>query len=101
MAGAQRKPDDSLIENLVAEGPGYSFFRAVQLLHRLSPNLKPVGDIGPPEKEVIRFGVNPALSFPAGDIESISAPKEGATNRQFQLTANFFGDRKSTRLNSS
>ncbi|MCA9645782.1 MAG: type VI secretion system baseplate subunit TssG [Polyangiaceae bacterium] len=91
MAGAQRQPDDSLIERLVQEAPGFSFFQAVQLLHRVSPNLKAVGDVGPPEKEVLRFRVNPELKFAAGDIEDITAPKEGVQHRQFELTANFMG----------
>ena len=91
MAGAQRQPDDSLIERLVQEAPGFSFFQAVQLLHRVSPNLKAVGDVGPTEKEVLRLRVNPELKFAAGDIEDITAPKEGVQHRQFELTANFMG----------
>ncbi|MGE3673129.1 MAG: type VI secretion system baseplate subunit TssG [Polyangiaceae bacterium] len=91
MAGAQRKPDDSLIKQLAEEGHRFAFFQAVQLLHRMSPNLKAVGEVGPPESEVVRFHVNPALVFPAGDIERITAPPEGAQNRRFELTANFLG----------
>ncbi len=91
MAGAQRQPDDSLSLDLARHGSQYSFFQAVQLLHRLSPNLKPVGDIGPPDKEVVRFRANPALKFSAGDIELIQAPSEGSVRKAMVVTANFLG----------
>lgn len=87
MAGPERKPDPALKESLLAEGPHYRFFAAVQLLHRLDPDSVPVGELGPFAREALRFRHSPALVFHPGDVESIQFRENG----QAELTSTFLG----------
>ncbi len=48
------------------------FFQAVRLLERLYPERTPVGLYVTPSSEVVRFSSLPTLSFPAGELDSLS-----------------------------
>lgn len=86
MAGAQRKPDVALIEEVVAEGSRYDFFAAVQLLHRIRTDAVPLGRLGPVREEPLRFRHSTALTFHSSDIESIRQEPNGVV-----LTSTFLG----------
>src|SRR5712671_6660965 len=63
------------------------FFQAVRLLERLFPDRKPVGKFVNPAEEVVHFGANPSLVFPASEIQSLSWDE----NKPCQMTVNFLG----------
>jgi type VI secretion system protein ImpH len=71
MASAQRQHDD-IVAFIEKEGSRFGFFQAVDLLHRLIPNTLPVGELGPPAKEPVRFHHDPSLAFQASDVSSIA-----------------------------
>jgi type VI secretion system protein ImpH len=48
------------------------FFQAVRLLERLYPERNPVGLYVTPSSEVVRFSSLPTLSFPAGELDSLT-----------------------------
>jgi len=86
MAGAQRKPDTALIEEVAAEGSRYDFFAAVQLLHRLRADAVPLGRLGPVRDEPLRFRHSTTLTFHSSDVESIQQDPRGVV-----LTSTFLG----------
>ena len=49
----------------------FRFFQAVRLLERLLPDRSPVGLFENPSREVVRFGANPSMVFPASEIQKI------------------------------
>jgi len=49
----------------------FEFFQAIRLMARTHPQLQVVGRFGNPDSEVARFGANPAVSFPASEIQSL------------------------------
>ena len=71
MAGPERKSNAHLTQLLASEGSRFDFFRAVQLLQRLAGSATPVGELGPPNTEAIRFIHDPRLIFHPSDISSI------------------------------
>lgn len=87
MDGAQRKSNAALGEELAAHGHQFGFFAAVTLLHRLSKQGVPVGELGPLREEVVRFRHATSLSFHSSDIESIIVPENGP----IRLTSTFLG----------
>lgn len=91
MAPPERKPELALIRLLNEQGSRFGFFQAVQLLHRLSPDMVPVGELGPPGDEPVRFKHDPALVFSASDVKSISVELDGGSLGQAQLMATFLG----------
>jgi len=58
-------------EQLFAESYRFDFFQAVRLLERLSRDREPVGGVGPPSHEVVRFRTRVSLAFPASAIHEI------------------------------
>jgi type VI secretion system protein ImpH len=72
MAGPQREPDDALKALLTTGGARFSFFRAVYLAHRLSPDAVAVGELGPAAREPVRFRHDPRLIFHSGDVSQIA-----------------------------
>jgi type VI secretion system protein ImpH len=54
-----------LDEWLFSEAYVFDFFQAVRLLERLAPKRIPVGRVGPPGAEVVRFRALPSMSFPS------------------------------------
>ena len=80
--------DEALVRELVDHGHSFRFFQAVRLLERLQPERARVGRFAHPGDEAVRFGVNPDLAFPAGDIQEVSrAPDDSPWN----MTINFMG----------
>jgi type VI secretion system protein ImpH len=65
----------------------FHFFQAVRLLHRLYPDRAPVGRFGRPGDEVVRFGCNPDLAFPAGEVDRIEPGADGP----WRMRVNFMG----------
>jgi type VI secretion system protein ImpH len=91
MASPQRKPDDALRQRLGQDGTRFSFFPAAYLLHRLSPNAIPVGELGPVADEAIRFRHDHRLIFHAGDVSSIRIVERNGRALPVELTAAFLG----------
>jgi type VI secretion system protein ImpH len=65
----------------------FNFFQAVRLLERLAPERRPVGRFGKPSGEAARFSANPALPFPASEIQSIETRQDGPPT----VAVNFMG----------
>jgi type VI secretion system protein ImpH len=89
MATPQRQRD-ALVALLEKEGNRFGFFQAVQLMHRLVPGATPVGELGPPSAEPVRFHHDPDLIFHAGDIQGIEIHQTNGTLRA-QITTTFLG----------
>ena len=89
MATPQRQRD-ALVALLEKEGNRFGFFQAVQLLHRLVPGATPVGELGPPSAEPVRFQHDPDLIFQPGDIQSVTIQQKNGTIRA-QMTTTFLG----------
>jgi type VI secretion system protein ImpH len=89
MAPPKRK-HDALVELLEREGNRFGFFQAVQLLHRLIPNTTPVGELGPPSSEPVRFKHDPSLVFHAGDVTQVAITDTNGTIRAV-MTTTFLG----------
>jgi type VI secretion system protein ImpH len=66
-----RRSDPSLSELLFQEPHRFDFFQAVRLLERIETDRCPVGQDGPPRREVARFVGHLALSFPASAVYSL------------------------------
>ena len=77
-----------IVEQELRKDPqSFGFFQAVRLLERLLPDRKRVGEFDDPAGEVVRFAVNPALSFPPSEInELIMDPDD-----QPAMLVNFMG----------
>lgn len=78
---------EAMLEALSDDDVSFSFFQAVRLLQRLHPDRDRVGHIGQLSSEVVRFGVNPSLAFPAGEIQSLDPSAEGP----WKMSVNFLG----------
>jgi type VI secretion system protein ImpH len=76
-----------IAEKLRREPFSFDFFQAVRLLERLFPERTSVGQFAHPDTEVVRFGVNASLAFPASQIQGMEWPEEKAA----QMTVNFMG----------
>jgi type VI secretion system protein ImpH len=75
-------------ENALREDAhSFSFFQAVRLLQRTRPEREPVGEFASPEDEVVHFGVNPSLAFPAGQIQGVELDGDGPA----AMEVNFMG----------
>jgi type VI secretion system protein ImpH len=72
---------------LLGDAHSFQFFQAVRLLQRLNPDRSRVGGFGMPADEVVRFGCNPSLAFPAGEIEELEQTPQGP----WKMTVNFLG----------
>jgi type VI secretion system protein ImpH len=68
----KRQPNSSLAESLFEEFYNFSFFKAVDLLEKLSPDSKPLGQTLDPRREAVRFTVRPGLEFAPSDIAGLS-----------------------------
>lgn len=65
----------------------FEFFQAVRLLERLFPDKSPVGGFNPPNAEVVRFGANSTLAFPASEVQSLEWPADSPG----RMKVNFMG----------
>ena len=91
MATTQRQSDDALRELLAEHAKKFSFFQAVQLIQRLTPDSVSVGELGPVQNEAIRFIHDPELIFHASDISHFN-PRVIRANFPFaELTTTFLG----------
>jgi type VI secretion system protein ImpH len=90
MATTQRT-NDALVALLAREGRRFGFFQAVQLLHRLMPGKVPVGELGPPASEPIRFLHDPRLIFHAREIESVRMHSLEDGGARAEMTTTFLG----------
>ena len=91
MASPGGKSDAALIAELTAEPWRFSFFVAVQLLHRVAPNSIAVGELGPARRESIRFVHNPELIFHAADVTEVR-PRVVRDGVPFaEVTSSFLG----------
>ncbi len=66
---------EALLGELKEHIHSFRFFQAVRLLQHASPERAPVGLFGHPADEVVRFGANPDLAFPAGEIQDLDRPR--------------------------
>jgi type VI secretion system protein ImpH len=65
--------------------------RAVQHVHRLTPHNVPVGELGPPSREAIRFLHDPSMAFATSDIVRFD-PRVIRNGIPFaQITSSFLG----------
>jgi type VI secretion system protein ImpH len=65
----------------------FEFFQAVRLLGQLQPGKSPVGRYVNPQEEIVRFGAQPSLSFPASQIHALTKTKDG----YLKMDVNFIG----------
>jgi type VI secretion system protein ImpH len=89
MASPQRKYE-ALVALLERDGRRFGFFQAVQLLHRLIPDTTPVGELGPPGAEPVRFRHDPSLVFHAGDVDAVQVKQSNGAIRAV-MTTTFLG----------
>jgi type VI secretion system protein ImpH len=75
--------------SILDEGSRFRFFQAVRVLERLYPDREPIGTTTHPSREVARFGSHITLSFPASEIQKVTAPDE--ENAQAKVYVNFMG----------
>lgn len=72
---------------LFAEPCSFDFFQAVRVLGWLQPERSPVGRYSHPQNEIVRFGANPILYFPASAIHRLKEQPDGCT----AMDVNFMG----------
>jgi type VI secretion system protein ImpH len=92
MASTSRSQDldvnRTFLGNELREHPGrFDFFQAVRVLQRLFPERGVVGRFVPPERELLRFGVNNSLAFPPSQIHFLELPED----KPARMTVNFLG----------
>ncbi len=81
MATEKRQPYAPLEQQLVEEFYNFSFFKAVDLLEKLSPDRKPLGQTQDPRQEAVRFSVPPGLAFAPSDIAGFSPAGKAGPSR--------------------
>lgn len=80
-------PAGSPVEAALRADPTvFGFFQAVRLLERLYPERTPVGGLGDPGSEVVRFGAHASIAFPASEIQALDLDADPA-----RMTVNFMG----------
>lgn len=88
VAGGARPNHLAALEADLRDQPtGYGFFEAVRALERLNPDRVGPGQFVDPDREVVRFSVNPAIAFPPQEIHSLDM-SEGEPAK---MSVNFFG----------
>lgn len=88
MGSEKRQPNSPLAESLFEEFYTFSFFKAVDLLEKLSPDSKPLGQTLDPGREAVRFRVRPGLEFAPSDIAGLSF---GQGNEPVSMDVAFMG----------
>ncbi len=88
MAPQERQSGPPLIERLVNEFYGFSFYKAVHLLESLFPEKKRLGETPTPALEPVRFAVKPGFHFPPSDIGGVQQDGEG---KRFKMEVAFMG----------
>jgi type VI secretion system protein ImpH len=82
-------PARSVEQHLAGEPFAFGFFQAVRLLARLAPGRTPVGQGGPPAREVVRFRALASLDFPASAVHALLPAS--AERPLPELTVTFLG----------
>jgi type VI secretion system protein ImpH len=82
-------PPGSIADRLFKEGYHFHFFQAVRLLQRLDPARLPVGRIGPPNHEIVRFRALLSLSFPPSQLYGVEPAT--STGLPATMTVAFMG----------
>lgn len=91
MAGTKRIADAHLRELLARDGKRFEFFRAVDLVERMSPDATPVGHAGPAGREAIRFEHDPELTFHTSDVRFVR-PADPARGQPYtRIRTTFLG----------
>ncbi len=65
----------------------FEFFQAVRLLMRMEPDRQVVGRFTNPADEVVRFGANSSVAFPASQIQELKRHEDGMVH----MRVNFMG----------
>ncbi len=81
MGSEKRQSNSPIEERLFKEFYSFSFFKAVDLLEKLSPDRMPLGQTLNPRQEAVRFSVKPAMAFPPSDIGSLAPGAEKGPSR--------------------
>ena len=55
----------------------FEFFQAIRLMSRMAPERQVVGGFNNPASEVVRLASNPAVGFPASEIQALERRGEG------------------------
>ncbi len=76
-----------LLRSLREDPHSFGFFQVVRMLEQLFPGRQAVGGFGDPGEEVVRFSVNPVISFPASEIQTLDLDEGGAS----KMRVNFMG----------
>lgn len=90
MASTKRRTKTSIKERLFNEYFNFSFYTAVQLLERASPEKEKLGQTNNPGKEAIRFSVKPGFAFPPSDIAGLEE-EMGDPELPARMTVAFMG----------
>lgn len=81
MAAEGRRADSPLRARLLREPYRWGFFQAVRLLQAFDRPQARVGQDGPPREEVVRFGAEASLAFPASEILELDPAAEAGPAR--------------------
>jgi type VI secretion system protein ImpH len=88
MAAKSGRTDPSLTELVLRRGFDFEFFQAVRLLAWILPHREPVGQSARPWAELVRFGAQLTLDFPASAVHEIT---EGRGDAPTRMEVAFFG----------
>lgn len=90
MAAEERAPLPDLTD-FTERARRYSFFRLAYLLERVYHDAPPLGQLGPADKERIRFRTDASLAFPSSDVTEVVPNKGEDGTTRARVTATFLG----------
>ncbi|MFH0730434.1 MAG: type VI secretion system baseplate subunit TssG [Pseudomonadota bacterium] len=88
MGSEKRQSHSTIEERLIKEFYSFSFFKAVDLIEKISPGRKPLGQTLDPREEAVHFSARQGLAFPPSDIGGISP---GAAETPARMEVAFMG----------
>ncbi len=83
--------EPGLIQRLLQDAPGFSFFQVVQLLEKSRPDAPRVGREGPAAREALRFRPTLSLAFPDADVVSVEARQDAYGAPRYHVETAFLG----------
>lgn len=89
MAGPDRESHHPLIRRVEREARQFTFFQAVRLLERASPDAVPVGHRGPAGREAVRLRPTSSLAFQSVDV--LRVVRREAEGPEHLLTTSLVG----------